>query len=425
MIKLGQELKVKIEDHNEKGIAIARYEGKKLFIKSVIKDEEALVKIIDVRDKYFKAKLLKVIDSSSSRADPPCQYYDECGGCNLQHFTDEAYLNLKHRFAKNIIDNLGVNQDVLQKVEYVGAKARRKVSLKISYDEILKVGFFQENTNQVVDISSCYIASDRINKIIVKLKDLLLSLNNCRIIKEILLTDLSDKIDIVAKTSEYFTKTDKQIIKDFAELNNIARFTQITDQEIVIFDNNSAAIDFGKFLINYPSDSFIQASKIAETTIVKIIKSYSKTQQNILDLFAGLGTYSFNFCLDAYSISAYEGNKVMVNAALQAIIKYNLEDKIRFFTRDLFKKPLISKELKKFDLVIINPPRDGAKNQIIELSKTNIPIIIIVSCNPTSFNRDAKILISGNYSLIELTPIDQFYYSSHLELVGVFKKFSS
>ena len=234
-------------------------------------------------------------------------------------------LILNIAFAKNIIDNLGVNQDVLGKRSMLALALEEKVSLKISYDEILKIGFFKKTLTKLATFLIVLLFLDRINKIIAKLKDLLLSLIIVGLkIKRSCLQILSDKIDIVAKTSEYFTKTDKQIIKDFAEsLNNTpARFTQITDQEIVIFDNNSAAIDFGKFLINYPSDSFIQC-KIAETTIVKIIKSYLKTQQNILDLFAGLGTYIvLNICLDAYSISVYEGNKVMVNSALQAIIKY-------------------------------------------------------------------------------------------------------
>ncbi len=165
---------------------------------------------------------------------------------------------------------------------------------------------------------------------------------------------------------------------------------------------------------------FIQASRKIEEKIIEVIANNINHGDNVLELFAGVGTYSFSIYDKVTNITAYEGIKNMVMAAKEVISENQLKN-VEYFYRDLFKKPLQSKEVAKYDVAIINPPRDGAKNQIIQISKSRIHKVIMVSCNPITFKRDSKIMLQNGFKISTLLPLDQFYANIHLEMVAVFE----
>ena len=421
-MKLGSRLNLLITDINKSGIGIGKHEEKNIYIPSTMVGDEVVVKIKDVSRDYVRADLLEVVKASSNRITPACSYYPECGGCSLQHMNGASYLAFKTNLVHNILSELGVSIDVLGEIIQTGFGHRRRVSLKVALDSELKIGFFREGTNDIVDIDKCAVATSEINHLIEPLRKFIKDLQLPHIVKGISLTVLDEAIDLVAQTSEYFTKSDKVKIKDFCLKYNIARFTQDSDKPVVIFENELAVIEFAGNKVSYPTNSFLQATKHAESKINEIIASHLIDGFEIADLFCGLGTYSFACLKSADHVSAYEGSYEMVLAAQNAVNDSGLSEKIQFYSRDLFKRPLIAKDLNKFDLVILNPPRDGAKNQVIELAKSKVSKIIMVSCNPDSFKRDTKLLCKADYQLISLTPIDQFYFTKHLELVGIFEK---
>jgi len=165
----------------------------------------------------------------------------------------------------------------------------------------------------------------------------------------------------------------------------------------------------------------LQATATGQDAIISCVLNYLKDCRHIADLFSGCGTYSFALASQAISIEAFEVNEAMSLAAHNAATKHDLNHKIRTSTRDLFARPLKEHELNRFDAVVINPPRTGAQAQIKQLSShQKIHAICMVSCNPSTFERDAKQLLSAGYKLTSVTPIDQFYWSNHLELVGLF-----
>ena len=163
-------------------------------------------------------------------------------------------------------------------------------------------------------------------------------------------------------SSEYLTKSDKAVITEFCLQNNIARFSQNIDQENIIFDNKNAYFKLKNIQIFPPTNYFIQASAKVENRIVDVIKEHVSQDDNVLDLFAGLGTYSFSIYGLVKNITAYEGSKNMVNVTKRMVVENQLES-LSVFYRDLFKRPISVKDLNKFDKVIINPPEMGLKTK--------------------------------------------------------------
>jgi 23S rRNA (uracil1939-C5)-methyltransferase len=170
-----------------------------------------------------------------------------------------------------------------------------------------------------------------------------------------------------------------------------------------------------------PSGSFLQATKAGQQAITKEIVEATSSRRHILDLYAGCGGYSF--VMAAYArVHAVEGDASMTSTILNTARKYNLSSQVTAEARDLVKQPFQVKDLNKYDAVVINPPRNGAKAQAEFLAKSKVPVVAMVSCNPVTFATDAKILAEGGYTLKRAVPIDQFVWSSHLELVARFEK---
>ena len=142
----------------------------------------------------------------------------------------------------------------------------------------------------------------------------------------------------------------------------------------------------------------------------------------IADLYSGCGTYSFPLLAQAKRVSAYEGNDAMIAAMHNAILKAKLENKMSATARDLYKNPLTATELKHYDGIVINPSRNGALPQVKQIANSHLKKLVMVSCSPNSFKRDAKHLLDAGWRMIEATPIDQFYWSAHLEIVAIFTK---
>jgi 23S rRNA (uracil1939-C5)-methyltransferase len=417
---LGQEVKLIINKLNNNTDGIASYNGMNIYVGNTLVGDEVIAKIYEKREGYAKAKLLEIVKPSSMRITPPCRYYDKCGGCNMQHFNKATYLGFKEKIADEIVSDLTNGSLKTARIFETGFNDRRKLNLKISFETELKIGFFKEMSHQVVDIAECLVADDRINNLIPHIRALLSKMKIKRILKEITIYDLGHSFDIMLNSSEYLTKFDKVIITEFCLQNNIARFSQNIDQENIIFDNKNAYFELKDIKIFPPINYFIQASAKVENRIVDVIKEHVSQDDNVLDLFAGLGTYSFSIYGLVKNITAYEGSKNMVNVTKKMIAENQLES-VNVFYRDLFKRPIAVKDLSKFDKVIINPPRDGAKNQIIQISKSKIRKIIMVSCNPVTFKRDSKILIKAGFKMTYLQALDQFYANTHLELIAIFE----
>lgn len=184
------------------------------------------------------------------------------------------------------------------------------------------------------------------------------------------------------------------------------------------YDTPQGEIMCGEYAITPPPGAFLQASREAQNLMTKAVTEALAGCKSVADLFCGIGAYSFPLAANA-RVSAYELDAAMVSCIKTHAEKYSLKS-LSAHKRDLFKKPLTPKELATFDGIAINPPRAGANAQAQQIPKARIPKVVIISCNPATFARDAKTLIDAGYQLDSALGIDQFVYSAHLEIVGVF-----
>ncbi len=379
---------------------------------------------------HYRGKSSFVLDeiviTSPHRITPFCQYFSRCGGCQLQHLDRHAYENFKISLIKNELKKANIITDVRPLI-IIDNDQRRRVNLQfVKKKEQIYLGFYRFHSHQIINIESCPAALKDISALIIPLKQVLAQALSIDCKGQVFITKATNGLDMMLELKSIATidaDIDMSLLLEFAKNNDLLKLKIKNEyHQKIIYQKQGPYIEFDDIKVEIDYSSFLQANFTADKMLVTLITQYilsSKSNLRILDLFCGRGT--FTFPLRKYGvIDGYEFDELAINSAKKAAYN-NKINSINFFVRDLFNNPLVSTELSNYDLAIINPPRKGAIEQINALSKSKITNIIYISCNPQSFVRDANILISNNYALEEVIPIDQFYQTSHLEVIGFFK----
>lgn len=335
------------------------------------------------------------------RQEPPCEYFgpgrDKCGGCALQHLNLEAYQHYKASRLKEASTPLIAAQGT----------GRRRVEFKVQ-DGML--GFYAAESHQVIQIDHCLVLEPALSAEIPHLSILAKQMP----ITAIALCLSDSGIDAI------FTAKEQGILQAFAGERNYARVSIKHEKNIKVLANVRPVIaTFGEVEVELPPGAFLQATKAGQIAITAEVLQGLKGARKIIDLFSGIGTYSFPLSETA-EVRAYEGSTEMIGALNEAAMKY--QKQIKGFVQDLEARPLPPDQLNWADGIVINPPRNGAGPLSKQIALSHVKKMVMVSCNPASFERDKKILEKGGYQMIRAVPIDQFHYTPHLEIVAVFTK---
>jgi 23S rRNA (uracil1939-C5)-methyltransferase len=170
-----------------------------------------------------------------------------------------------------------------------------------------------------------------------------------------------------------------------------------------------------------PPGAFLQATAAGEATLARLVLEHVGNAKRVADLFCGIGPFALRIAERA-RVSAADSEASAIKALERAAANTSGLKPVEAQARDLFRRPFMAAELKGFDAVVFDPPRQGAEAQVRELVKSAVPVVIAVSCDATTFARDARILVDGGYKLVSVTPVDQFRYSFHVEMVGKFER---
>jgi 23S rRNA (uracil1939-C5)-methyltransferase len=302
-----------------------------------------------------------------------CPFFGKCGGCGFD-FTAPDYR------AKKLA--------LIEKVPTTAAPiwptdARRRRADFAFLDN--KFGFYARGSRDIVPIDNCPLLNDNLNGILPMLARMPWSGAG-----GVLVTDCDNGIDVVVASDVPYFGADWRAA---AEKLPIIRMVW---NGRAVFERAAPMVKFDKKLVAYPAGAFLQPSVTGEETLRQLVARAVGTATHVADLFGGLGALSVNLPADVFDIF---GNGIK---------------------RDLARRPLTPQNLKKYDAVIMDPPRAGAASQSRELARADVPRVAYVSCNPATFMRDMEILLRGGYKLTELTPVDQFMGTAHWELVGVF-----
>ncbi len=390
---------VKIErlDHTGKGIALV--DGIVTFIPNVVPSDIVDIVITTKKAKYQEGKVIKLITPSFQRIKEFCPYYNECGGCQLQNYNYSDTLNYKKNQVINIFKKLNLLVDPLIISNDCNKNYRNKIELKV---ENKKIGFYKLSTNKIVEINYCPITNNTINNIIPLLNKINIINGNItlRVNKEaeiLVIIDTNDALNLdILKTNNFI----KGII-----VNKKLRYGQSDLKEIV---NNL------KYKIEY--DSFFQINPYVSSKLFNLIKENLNKEDNVLDLYCGVGAISIQISLIVKTVLGIE---IIPNAIKNALEnkKINNLTNVNFICGDVLKK--LSHINNIYNVYIFDPPRKGLDLKIINIINNNLPKkIIYVSCNVHTLVRDLNFLMH-NYKITKLYVLDMFSYSYHVECLCV------
>ena len=413
-------VELKIASLGAGGDGVAFYRGNKVFVPFALEGETILAEI-----NKDKAKLLQVIEASPLRVKPPCPYFAKCGGCAMQHLSNQGYLSFKQELLQKTLSLAKIENVVVDKIIQTLVSSRRRVEFvfnKMTKDNLL-FGFNQKRSHNIVNIDECLLLRAEINQIIRPLKKLCLSFA-VKQKGDIKITLADNGLDIIFKLEQEPVLEELENMAQFARENKLLSLGYIlakTKNYIPVAVFAKSSINFSGYDVMLTNDCFLQPSKEGEDFLASLVMEESKNAISACDIFSGLGVFSFALVkAGVKTIKAFDSDALMI-AALNNSAKVNNLN-ISAQVRDLFRNPLTTRDLENIDLVVLDPPRAGAEAVVSALADLEVKIfkIIMISCNPASFARDAKTLINSSYKLTKTIGLDQFSYSPHLEVVGIF-----
>ena len=334
----------------------------------------------------------------------------------MQHASDAFVADWKIGIVAKALTGQGITADIAG-IETSPPQSRRRAKFAGRRTKAgAMVGFHGRASNTLVAVPFCQLVTPALTALFPALEALTVLAASRK--SEIGLTVIESRAgpDIVIETDRDTTPALLQDLAQLAERHGIARL--IWQGEAVV-TRNAPVQRFGKADVTPPPGAFLQATKAGEASLWATVNAMTQNANRIVDLFAGCGTFSLPLAERA-EVHAVESEADMLAALDKGWRMTPGLKKVTTETRDLFRRPLLPDELKHFDAAVIDPPRAGAEAQIAELAKAKVPTIAMVSCNPITFARDAKTLIDAGYTIEPITVVDQFRWSTHVELVSRF-----
>ena len=359
-----------------------------------------------------------VVEPGPNHQQPPCRHFPECGGCQLQHVTDDAYrVYLRDRVAGALAQH-GLETDV-REPHLSPPKSRRRATLRaLRAGSRVVIGFNAERSTNIVDMRECHVLRPELFALVDPLRKLLAVMLKPRRTAQVQLTQTDQGVDVALAGVEAEGLAAAEALTAFCEAHRLARLSLDEGHgPDVRYEPEPTTITFSGVAVPLPVSAFLQATLDGEAALVASVREAVDGAERPADLFAGLGTFAF--AVDG-QVSAAEASRDALLALQSAARRAGRS--IVAEHRDLYRRPYDAKELAAFDAVVLDPPRAGAEEQVKQLAASSVPRIAYVSCNPATFARDAAILAGGGYKLKWARPVGQFRWSTHIELAACFSR---
>ena len=344
---------------------------------------------------------------------PPCEHFPACGGCQLQHADDAAYRGYLVSRIQTALEQHDL-ETVIREPHLSPPKSRRRATLKaLRLGQGVLLGFNSEMSHRVVDMKECHVLRPELFDLLQPLRELLGPMLQPKRVAEVQLTLIERGPDLLIRGIHAGRLAEIERLTSFAQDHDLARFS--LDRGLgaeTMFEPQPASITLSGVPVAFPPGGFLQATQDAEARLIEAVEEALGGARHVADLFSGLGT----FALATNATYAAEASRDVAAALQRAVPNMKVDH------RDLYRRPLDSAELKRFEAVVLDPPRAGAAEQVRALAASPVRHIAYVSCNPATFARDARTLADGGYSLLWALPVGQFRWSTHVELVGCFTR---
>jgi 23S rRNA (uracil1939-C5)-methyltransferase len=366
-----------------------------------------------------RRQLLAITTASPERIEPFCPHFGVCGGCAIQHWEIDRYRAWKRDIVVETLRQARLDCEVAPLVDAHGAGRRRiTVHARLGTHDILKVGFAAAGSHDIVPIDRCPILDPALSGALEAAWALAEPMTGIGKPLDIQVTATKGGLDIDVRGSGPLPPAMVSTLSRLAEQHRLARLTR--HGELVLM-RNPPTITMGTAQLTLPPGSFLQATVAGEEALAALVSARCSRSKHIGDLFCGVGPFALRLAANS-KISAFDSDAGAITALQKAFASTSGLKPVKAETRDLFRRPLVPQELRDFDAIVFDPPRQGAQAQAERLAAGKVPVVVAVSCNVATFARDARILVDGGYRIENVTPVDQFRHTPHVELVARFRR---
>jgi 23S rRNA (uracil1939-C5)-methyltransferase len=391
-----------IESLGHKGEGIAHVDGKRVFVPFALPGEKGIIAVEGER-----GTLVDLLSPSPNRANPFCPHFGICGGCQLQHMDAASYEAFKIGLVENPLRQAGLDVKVSRFIRAHG-EGRRRATLHARKD---RAGYMRLKSHDLLDLDACPILVPALNRAPDIARALGAAIGEC----DLAFTATNTGIDVGIRKAPKHVRAEKLV-----PLANQLRLARLAiDREMVLL-RQQPTISMGRAEVDLPIGSFLQATAEAEQVLADYVLTAVGKAKSVADLFCGIGPFALRLAEKA-SVYAADSDKVGTLALDKAARHAKGLKTINTRARDLFRDPLTRFEL-DFDCVVLDPPRAGAQAQIQEIAVSKLRHVVMVACDPHSFARDAATLMKAGFSVADLVAVDQFAWSSHIEMAATFRR---
>lgn len=359
----------------------------------------------------------RIITPSAERVRPPCTHAKTCGGCLMQHAADGFVANWKEGIVKGALSGQGLTATFRPMITSPAQSRRRATFTGRKTKGGALMGFHARGSDTLVQVPNCQLLHPDLLATLPGLEALVKVGGSRSTEVHLTVTRSLSGADIAVSGGK---PLDSQLRMELARLTESFGFARLTWEGETVALRTAPVQRFGRVMVSPPPGAFMQATAEGEDALLRAVaQAIGPNARKIVDLFAGCGTFALPLA-ERFEVVAVEGDAPMAAALEKAARSVEGMKRVQVLARDLFRRPLEPDEFKGVDAVVIDPPRAGAEAQTAVLAKSKVPVIASLSCNPVTFARDAKTLIAGGYRLDWVQVIDQFRWSSHVELAARF-----
>lgn len=365
-----------------------------------------------------RADLIAVLEPSPLRSAPACRQFGQCGGCAMQHLEEKAYRDWKRAIVVDELARHGMDAPVAALISCPPGTRRRLVLSARVTETGVELGFRRALSHELVDIAECPVAEPRLVAALPALRRIAARIGKSGKPFRLLATATANGLDIAAADSGTLDEAQRRAAIAAAMAEGAARLSL---DGVVLVEARPPVIDVDGIALSPPSGGFLQAVAGAEQAMAALALSHLAGAKRVADLFCGSGAFTLRLARHS-AVHAVESDAGALAALERARRAASGLKPVTTEKRDLFRRPLLARELAAFDGLVFDPPRAGAEEQARQIARSSVQRIVAVSCNPGTLARDLRILVDGGYRLAGVTPVDQFLWSPHVEAVALLDK---
>jgi 23S rRNA (uracil1939-C5)-methyltransferase len=361
-----------------------------------------------------RGTLEEIVTTSAERIAPFCPAFTLCGGCSVQHWQHDAYRAWKRSLVETALRNRGIEAPVSPLMDAHGSGRRRVVLHARRTGSGIAAGFTSLRSHDVFAIDACPILDPALSEALAIARAIAKIAGDCDV--ELAATETGVDVNVTAERPLSLDLHPK-----LAAVANDFKLARLSLGGEPLATGAPPLVNFGRAKVLLPPAGFLQATRAGEEALAKLVLAATNDARNIADLFCGAGTFALRLAERA-RVFASDRSAPAVAALVRAGRHTAGLKPITVDVRNLARDPLMPRELSPFDAVVIDPPRSGAEGQAKQLARSVVKTIISVACDPATFARDAALLVAGDYAIESVTPVDQFAWTGHVEIVGVFRR---